>query len=674
MRLLRVFFAGATALVLVATASATHDPRHFFSGNWATVVQTPIGQKNGTISFRAVTPAQGEAAIQGMGVSKGQRNQYCWASDPGQYYVGTYNGGIGEGYSLSSSGTPAPPDGTHAGCMEGTTYKAWFKNSNPAFLAGQLRLMPGNGSGIADASSWHYGDFGGTDYFLSGTFTGHFAGDGAEDNPDSDGDGLPDEWETKGYDAGDDGTIDVPLPQMGADPLHKDVFVQLDMMLGHPLQRTAIAKVVSAFANAPVSNPDGKPGITLHVDMGPGTVMRPSGATWGTLSRSGSTPHKEVVGSGSETNYDWSEFEAIKKKNFPAARAPVFRYALSIHRYGSKSQDSGGLGRVAGGDFLIAMGAYCDAGIDCQGTEAEQAGTFMHELGHTLGLRHGGDTNVNYKPNYFSIMNYAFQISGLTSEGKSLLDYSRYRAEGASGGGPVMPNLNENDLSEGDGFGPAAFAVPQFGTEYECNQMIGSAKRKASTRDPIDWNCNGAIDPGRMARDLNGDFSRTVLTSFDDWSNLAFKGGAIGAPGAPAPPRQTPADEASASELVAAARVVLGDAKAPTITVKGKRRIRAKKGRLTITATDGRQVAALTIGDGRKWFQFFAKPNAKRMSIYVQLTRPGVYHLTVSAVDQIGNTSKRKRITAVVGRGARRTAGRPGAARFLPAAGVRREH
>src|SRR6185369_4859250 len=38
-----------------------------------------------------------------------------------------------------------------------------------------------------------------------------------------------------------------------------------------------------------------------------------------------------------------------------------------------------------------------------------EAGIVMHELGHNLGLRHGGFEDTNYKPNYLSVMNYAFQ-------------------------------------------------------------------------------------------------------------------------------------------------------------------------------------------------------------------------------------------------------------------------
>ena len=40
-------------------------------------------------------------------------------------------------------------------------------------------------------------------------------------NPDIDGDGIPNTWEMKGYDAAGDGKIDVDYPAMGANPLKK---------------------------------------------------------------------------------------------------------------------------------------------------------------------------------------------------------------------------------------------------------------------------------------------------------------------------------------------------------------------------------------------------------------------------------------------------------------------
>lgn len=48
--------------------------------------------------------------------------------------------------------------------------------------------------------------------------------------PDTDGDGLWDDWETVGIDTDGDGTVDLNLPAEGANPLRRDVFVQIDFM------------------------------------------------------------------------------------------------------------------------------------------------------------------------------------------------------------------------------------------------------------------------------------------------------------------------------------------------------------------------------------------------------------------------------------------------------------
>src|SRR4029077_11895972 len=58
-------------------------------------------------------------------------------------------------------------------------------------------------------------------------------------NSDSDGDGLPDDWERNGV------TIDgkfINLPAMGANPLHKDLFVHADWMDPDPARRSVIFK------------------------------------------------------------------------------------------------------------------------------------------------------------------------------------------------------------------------------------------------------------------------------------------------------------------------------------------------------------------------------------------------------------------------------------------------
>ena len=60
---------------------------------------------------------------------------------------------------------------------------------------------------------------------------------------DQDYDGLLDAWETSGYDADGDGKVDVHLERMGADPRHKDIFIEVDKMIGHPLYPDAAARV-----------------------------------------------------------------------------------------------------------------------------------------------------------------------------------------------------------------------------------------------------------------------------------------------------------------------------------------------------------------------------------------------------------------------------------------------
>lgn len=107
---------------------------------------------------------------------------------------------------------------------------------------------------------------------------------------DSDGDGLLDSWETAGLDVDGDGSIDIDLPAMGADPMHKDLFVELDYMpdagwslfgSNRPTQ-AVITEWKRAFCAAPpntggVLNPDGRPGVNLWVDTGGLMAVYPDG-------------------------------------------------------------------------------------------------------------------------------------------------------------------------------------------------------------------------------------------------------------------------------------------------------------------------------------------------------------------------------------------------------------
>lgn len=104
-----------------------------------------------------------------------------------------------------------------------------------------------------------------------------------------------------------------------------------------------------------------------------------------------------------------------------------------------------GFSDVGGQDSVVSLG-YGDWGPPNNPTSdgntwQTKAGTFMHELGHTLALTHGGtfygnlgNNPPNYtpvfepncKPNSQSVMNYQFQVDLLTdSNGDQVLDYSK---------------------------------------------------------------------------------------------------------------------------------------------------------------------------------------------------------------------------------------------------------
>jgi len=107
-------------------------------------------------------------------------------------------------------------------------------------------------------------------------------------------------------------------------------------------------------------------------------------------------------------------------------------------------------------DFLVTLGAPGYA-IDpvtnhAVRTRSQQSATFMHELGHNLGLGHDGGDGINCKPNYFSVMNYLFQFPSLISSRP--LDYSR----------SALATLNKANLNESSGISQST--PPGLNTTY----------------------------------------------------------------------------------------------------------------------------------------------------------------------------------------------------------------
>jgi hypothetical protein len=167
-----------------------------------------------------------------------------------------------------------------------------------------------------------------------------------------------------------------------------------------------------------------------------------------------------------------------------------------------------------GYSFVVAMGSFLDFGHTPSDTTV--AAMFMHELGHNLGLLHGGahtkgnDALANYKPNYISVMNYDFQFGiPYAAPGSNVpvgyrVDYSDTK----------LPDLNEASLDENLGVQDTAHPTD---ITYSCADPFCSTPVPAL--GPIDWNGNGTTTDTNVQSDLNHDgFAGEVLHGFDDWA------------------------------------------------------------------------------------------------------------------------------------------------------------
>jgi hypothetical protein len=216
-------------------------------------------------------------------------------------------------------------------------------------------------------------------------------------------------------------------------------------------------------------------------------------------------------------------------------------------------RSNGGVADLFGGDVMITLGRWDNA----TGSPFVQASVLTHELGHNMGLGHAGDLSDpnNCKPNYQSVMNYLYEIAGLTgSDGQAQIDFSRM----------VVPDLAETNLIESNGMGSLLPYLPRWyasalspiaqklgispilfrhcdGTPILDNAQMVRAEgdptvltTATNPSDAIDWNWNGttntAADSG-YSQDLNfsgGAYSGNPTANpptppfqgFNDWPKI----------------------------------------------------------------------------------------------------------------------------------------------------------
>jgi hypothetical protein len=283
------------------------------------------------------------------------------------------------------------------------------------------------------------------------------------DERDTDGDGLWDAWEVFGVNG-------QALPAWGADPRHKDIFIEVDfrrltladnqngvalMMLPAVAREMAGIYADSATTDPAtramhaqdVGNPDGQPGVHLHLDTGVPPETPADATTYGDW---GGYTAVDAVPDGTG-GYMAQDPASAMASNMIQARRGLFHYVL---------------GYTTGG-------GACGPGIAC-GFNMADAGNSAHEFGHTLSLDHNGPAGThepNCKPNYASLMNYAFLDSGymLFSDGRTL------------------PTLNNHSLIETD-------VSPADATFLNTLKSMFRYKVDAATGS-VDWNRDGVFAP-----------------------------------------------------------------------------------------------------------------------------------------------------------------------------------
>jgi putative pyrroloquinoline-quinone binding quinoprotein len=360
---------------------------------------------------------------------------------------------------------------------------------------------------------------------------------------DSDGDGLSDPWETGSSDpytgdprgpgidldcdgeiTGGDGDMIYADPP---DPGRPDVYLKIAWMAppsppnpeteSHQPLPEALDAVVAAFS---------RQGIRLHIDP----VMP-------------SVPHADVVyfpgfppdpcATGDAVN-----FYDIKSANFDSRLRFTHKFAVFSHKSCSSHEteaDTSGLAEFRGNDLIVSLGTFTYTGgttVVHEEKTSEQAGTMMHELGHTFGLDHGGTSGTcepvpcgtapyPQKPNHISSMNYSHQLDGIRRS--------------ATPGAPQPPDptvpwrvdfshiiygdLNESSLNEISGLTGGTAPYDRDVARYYCLQPI---PHYAPASGPVDWSCDGVYSPS-VAADIDLDGTLATLTGANEWDNLFYR-------------------------------------------------------------------------------------------------------------------------------------------------------
>jgi hypothetical protein len=253
------------------------------------------------------------------------------------------------------------------------------------------------------------------------------------DKRDTDGDGLLDGWEVHGFRG-------VRLDRMGASPVHKDIFLELDVEQTADMARVdrAIKRCERLFGDAPIENLDGKGGIAFHGFVDTRVPLWPDGDR--------QAPSRQ-------------EF---REMFFTPRRAGMFHWMHLGARGGGGQAD------------MWADQGSCAGVFEC---------VLPHEFGHQIGLNHGGGVGTNGIPVYPSLMNYAYNYD---------------QNFGYSAGTLAGLNLDENALPE---VIDAPFEKLRYLSGGPFHFRVEALEGGKKTW--VDWNRDGVCDQKPVKANIN---------------------------------------------------------------------------------------------------------------------------------------------------------------------------
>ena len=338
---------------------------------------------------------------------------------------------------------------------------------------------------------------------------------------DADLDGFPDCAEQNGR-----GYLGMPLYKWGARTGQRDMFIEVDYMrqdspdckscpdAGLIPNEISLKKLTEKYA----AN-----GIAAHFDVG--DLFDNDGITGNNpdrfdLCNAGFVPFTIGVAFGSSSGVS-SVFE-MKEQYMDKKRKNFFYY--TFYSYSDKATGSvpnyAGIAQVSAGHLIMAL-SQRNLKFDTNSNTNYHTHVLFHELGHNLGLWHGGDDSRNNKINYISDMNYLYGYNFPTigtdepwkyyfsyvyenTACKSLYTYYSLHSMNDS------PDTFPFDYSDGSS------------SSIDENAVSEAAGVGRSGGLAIDFNCNGTIDGGTVVKNLDSNAALESITDHDDWSAVSI--------------------------------------------------------------------------------------------------------------------------------------------------------